>query len=419
MSESIQPFIDELPILDVHEHHLPELLLNPRINLLQLFQQSYAGWTVERPYCLPSEQRTEDPMLAAAPVTTWDSLQPWLQTRSSNAFVRNLVRAITEIHGNGAREITRDNWESIDQAVQTAHQRTGWHQELLARARIQTVVTDAYNNPLLDARKALGANYRSVMRINSLALGWHPNSNDHNGNHAFKLLAQVGLHPTTFDEYLDALRLLVAGMRSRGQVALKNALAYDRDVRFDEPDLVKARSAWGNPTPDAEARKAFSDFIVDFLCSEAEKNDLPMQMHLGTGILRGSHPLHAASLIERHPNTRFLLMHLAYPWSRDLLGMAFVYRNIWIDLTWSFLLSPSHFKLALHEAIEVLPDDQRMMLGGDNWHVEETYGSMKTARRLIGEVLDEKLKAEYFGRENAERLARGILQENASRFLGI
>ena len=93
-------------------------------------------------------------------------------------------------------------------------------------------------------------------------------------------------------------------------------------------------------------------------------------MHLGTGLIRGSHPLGVAGLVERHPRTRFLLMHLAYPWSRDLLGMAFVYRNIWLDLTWSFLLSPSHFKLALHEAIEVLPNESRMMLGGDNWHVD-------------------------------------------------
>ena len=28
-------------------------------------------------------------------------------------------------------------------------------------------------------------------------------------------------------------------------------------------------------------------------------------------------------------------------------------------------------------------------LGGDNWHVEETYGAMQTARRLIAEVLEE------------------------------
>ena len=100
------------------------------------------------------------------------------------------------------------------------------------------------------------------------------------------------------------------------------------------------------PSPTPAERKAFSDFIVDHFCRVAEEHDLPVQMHLGTAIIRGSHPLKAAGLIERHPRTRFLLMHLAYPWSRDLLGMAFVYRNVWLDVTWSLLLSPSHFKLA-------------------------------------------------------------------------
>ena len=112
-------------------------------------------------------------------------------------------------------------------------------------------------------------------------------------------------------------------------------------------------------------------------------------------------------------------MHLAYPWSRELLGMAFVYRNIWLDLTWSLLLSPTHFKLALHEAIEMLPDESRMMFGGDNWHVEETYGTMKLARQLIGEVLEEKLVAGYFSEEDARRLAAKILRENAISFFNL
>ena len=46
----------------------------------------------------------------------------------------------------------------------------------------------------------------------------------------------------------------------------------------------------------------------------------------------------------------------------------------------AMLLSPSHFKLALHEAIEVLLDESRMIIGG--WHVEETFGAMKLARQL-------------------------------------
>lgn len=206
------------------------------------------------------------------------------------------------------------------------------------------------------------------------------------------------------------------GMAGRGQVALKNALAYDRDISFDEPDEARARAAWGKASPTAAERKAFGDYIVDHLCVLAAARDLPVQMHLGTGLIRGSHPLRVAGLIERHPRTRFLLMHLAYPWSRDLLGMAFVYRNIWLDLTWSFLLSPSHFKLALHEAIEILPDESRMMLGGDNWHVEETYGAMRTARALVGEVLTEKLEAGYCERSTLERLATRILSDNARDF---
>src|SRR3989442_14963905 len=110
MPESIREFVANTPIMDVHEHHIPEILLSPEVNLLQLFQQSYAGWTQARPYTLPSERRDTDPMLAATGQTTWESLAPFLENSGSNSFVRNLVRAITELYGNGEREITRDNW---------------------------------------------------------------------------------------------------------------------------------------------------------------------------------------------------------------------------------------------------------------------------------------------------------------------
>ena len=413
MPQPIRDFIAATGIVDVHEHHMPEILLNRDVNLLQLFQQSYAGWTQARPYTLPSERRDSDPMLVAPGPTTWEALAPFLVKSGANSFVRNLVCAITELHGAGEGTITRQNWEALDASVRQKHQRPDWCREVLRRAGIEQLITDPYSDPLLDARRALGDNYDSVVRINAFACGWHPESRDHNGNNALSLLRRLGLNPTSFHDYLAALEQLVDGMASRHQVALTNALAYDRDVAFDEPDEKLARQAWGKASPSPAERKAFGDLVVDRLCRLAGERDLPMQMHLGTAILRGSHPMKAAGLIERHPRTRFLLMHLAYPWSRDLLGMAFVYRNIWLDLTWSLLLSPSHLKLALHEAIEMLPDESRMMFGGDNWHVEETFGTMKLARQLIGEVLEEKLAAGYFHGEDAQRLAGKILRGNA------
>jgi hypothetical protein len=416
---TIHEFIAQIPIVDVHEHHIPGILLNRDLNLLQIFQQSYAGWTQTRPYPLPSETRAEDPMLIATPKTTWESLAPYLENSGSNSFVRNLVKALTDLYEIGEGQITRENWRALDAAVRERHQDPNWRNEVLRRANIERMITDPYTDPLLNAREALGANYDSVMRINAFAVGWHPDSRDHNGNSAHGLLARVNLKPASFDDYIAALETLVAQMTSRHHVALKNALAYDRDISFDEPNSHLARAAWGKSSPSAVERKAFGDFVVDHLCALAGKHNIPVQMHLGTAIVRGSHPLNAANLIERHPRTRFLLMHLAYPWSRDLLGMAFVYRNIWIDLTWSHLLSPSHFKLATHEAIEILPDESRMMIGGDNWHVEETYGTMKLARQLLAEVLEEKIAANYFRIADAERLARKILRDNAVQFFAL
>jgi uncharacterized protein len=413
---SITDFIAEHPVVDVHEHHIPELVKSDDVDLLKLFQQSYAGWTQERPYPLPSESREGDPMLEASNPTTWAKIRPYLEESGSSMFVRNLLQGIHSLYEVPKSGINESTWESIDRQILKNHGTDSWHDHVLAKARIEHVITDSYSDPLLDARKTFGAHYSSVVRMNAFALGWHPDSRDHNGNSAHELLAQLNLSAETFEQYLESIEEMVRTMPIRNQVAIKNALAYDRSIDFSQSTKAEAKSIWGRSHPSAEDQKKFGDFIVDHFCSLCAAHQIPMQMHLGTAIIRGSHPMNVAPLIERHPKTKFLLMHLAYPWSRDLLGMAFVYRNIWLDLTWAALLSPSHFKLAFHEAIEVLPDDSRMMFGGDNWHAEETFGTIKTFKRLIGEALDEKIANGYFDLDHGRRLASRILKQNAIDF---
>ncbi len=125
----------------------------------------------------------------------------------------------------------------------------GWVDEVIARAGIERIVTDPFSNVLLDARASLGPRYRSVARVNCLAVGWHPDSHDHNGNSAHTIAAALGAQIDSFDDYLSLLELFVDTLPDRGQVALKNALAYDRDLRFDEPDEGLARRAFGKRRP--------------------------------------------------------------------------------------------------------------------------------------------------------------------------
>jgi hypothetical protein len=413
-SFDIASYVSGLPLYDVHEHHMPETLHDREVGLLKLLEQSYAGWTQARPYPLaPDDQPFSLPPDRPC---TWEDVEPYLDGSGSNAFVSSLVSALADLYGLGDDGITEDTWEELDHEIRRRHQNPGWVEDVIAKAGIERIITDPFSDVLLGARASLGPGYRSVARINCLAVGWHADSHDHNGNSAHAIAATLGVQIDSFDDYLSFLERFVDTLADRNQVALKSALAYDRDLRFDEPDEALARSAFGKSVPSPAEQKAFGDFVVDRLCALAAERDVPMQMHLGTALIRGSHPMYVAGLVERHPGTRFLLMHLGYPWSRDLLGMAFVYRNIWLDLTWSFLLSPSHFTLALHEAIEILPDESRMMLGGDAWHVEESYGALALGRRLIGEVLHERMQARFLNEEGSRRLARRILHENARAF---
>jgi hypothetical protein len=350
---------------------------------------------------------------------TWTDISRFVEDSGSNAFVRNMVNALAELYALPEPRITKENWETLDESIRARHAESGWNDAVLDRARITTVITDPYLDPLLDATAALGARYRSVLRVNPFALGWNSDVRDHSGNSGHALMRQFGLAPETFDDYLEALPKLFDAMPSLHKVGLKDALAYDRPVDYGPPDPQAARKAWKNPHPTEGERKAFSDLVVDRLCGIAGERGVPVQMHLGLGLIRGSSPLNAAGLIERHPATRFLLMHLGYPWTGELLGMAMVYRNIWIDLTWSWLLSPAHFLRSLREAIEVLPDEHRMMLGGDNWHVEETFGAITSARKLIAQVLDQCVREGEFLRGDAERLGTRILHENAASFFAI
>ena len=422
MRRTLRQFIQGHPIIDIHEHHMPEMLLARDVGLLDLFTNSYAGWAKERPYRLPGEIAAE-PRRAAPQQTVggdlWTVVRGFLQNHGSTAFVRNLLEALVEIYELPEGTITAANVESLDVEIRRRHGDPHWVPELLRRAGIEAIVTDPFSDPLLDVAESLGAQYASVMRINAFAVGWHPESRDHNGNSAHEFASRLGRSVDTFDDFLDLLEQVVNTMGERQQVGLKNALAYDRGLDFEPPNEKLARAAWGNPNPTAQERKVFGDLIVDRFCRLAGERDIPVQVHTGSGLLYKSQPMQLAGLVGRHPGTRFLLMHLGYPWAEDILGLGFIHRNVWLDLTWSWLISPSFFKRTLHEAIEVLPDESRMMLGGDNWHAEESYGTFRWARRLIGEVLEEKVDAGYFSEDDAKRLGRKILHDNGARFFGV
>ena len=89
---------------------MPEILNNHDVGLLELFAQSYAGWTHARPYPLPSEAAAGYTPPTVPEGAGWDDVAAYVERSGSNAFVQTLVSALTDLYalgegGIGAREL--------------------------------------------------------------------------------------------------------------------------------------------------------------------------------------------------------------------------------------------------------------------------------------------------------------------------
>src|SRR5438270_8018467 len=111
MDGGFRSYVDEQPLYDVHEHHMPEILGDRDVGLAKLFQQSYAGWTQIRPYRVAPEVEEEAGPAAEARDAAWDELAVYVEGSGSNAFVRTLCSALSELYGLEEGRITRENWE--------------------------------------------------------------------------------------------------------------------------------------------------------------------------------------------------------------------------------------------------------------------------------------------------------------------
>ena len=92
-----------------------------------------------------------------------------------------------------------------------------------------------------------------------------------------------------------------------------------------------------------------------------------------SGQNRGSNPMYLVPLIEKHPGTKFVLFHGGYPWTREIGGLLHNYPNVYADLVWLPLISPTAAVQALHEWIETAVTSEKITWGGDCWTPEETF----------------------------------------------
>ncbi len=171
----------------------------------------------------------------------------------------------------------------------------------------------------------------------------------------------------------------------------------------------------------AQERKLLEDHLFWHAVDQATQHDLPVKLHTGyyagqNGMPLGRVQRNAASaceLCKASPDTRFVFMHICYPYYEDLLAVAKNYANAHVDMCWSWIINPVSAAEYLKKHLVTAPANKVLPFGGDYIPVEPVLGHAVIARRGIARALSELVDEGWLKLADAIELIDPILRGNA------
>jgi predicted TIM-barrel fold metal-dependent hydrolase len=119
------------------------------------------------------------------------------------------------------------------------------------------------------------------------------------------------------------------------------------------------------------------------------------------------------------PETKFVFMHICYPYYEEMISIAKHYPNAYIDMCWAWLMNPIASKDFLKKFLVTAPANKVLTFGGDYVIVEPVLGHATLARRGIALALSELVEEEWLSLDDALGLIDPIMHGNARRIFNL
>lgn len=348
-------------------------------------------------------------------IEKWKAFKPYWELTSNTAYNRAALLAADQLFG--IRDINESTVSELSEKIRKAYQ-TDWYDRVLKNyCNIEYVVEDYpfddWENRVFGDPKM----FRYVRKFDDFVL---IDSKEKISN--ISKWNQNGIQ--TLDDLVSALASAFEDARSQGIVAVKTVLAYNRTLFYENVEKEKAEAVFNriNRAPGDGALsfaevKPLQDYMMRRVLDLADSADLPVQVHTGLngGDIDNADPTLLLNLIKEYPDVRFILFHGSYPYGGELAVLAKKFSNVFIDLCWLYIISPSFSERYLHEWLETVPAGKIMAFGGDFLYVENVYSHLLMAREVLTRVLTDKVASGYFSEEEAKKIADMLLHDNAVR----
>ncbi len=223
-------------------------------------------------------------------------------------------------------------------------------------------------------------------------------------------------------------------------IAVKSQHAYQRTLAWQERDDISAERALhailanepGTEHSESPARLCLGDWCMARGAELAGTYHLPFKIH--TGYLAGTatatttgdwlplHRLRAANLtplLSKYPQTRFVLMHIAYPYDSELLAIAKHFPNAYVDLCWAWSIDPVASMDFVRRFLRTVPANKLFGFGDDSRTPTMAYGYTTQMRRWLTHTLETEIADGFLTVAQAKEVATRLLRSNQQECFNI
>lgn len=411
MPTDLAQHIQTTPMVDTHEHLRKEAeYVDAGPDILQSLFQNY----------VPA-----DLVVAGASQSAVDALldagNPDLRARF--AGVRQAWQAVRHTgYGEAVRliaqlvydidELTPDAIEQA-QSKHTRLRRPGERLRLLRDvARLDHVQTDDFVHPCLPDASGPDFFFYDISWVDFC-----------NGAPDVGLLAEeTGIEITGLATLHEAMNKTFE-LNADVAIAVKSQHAYNRTLKWHERDDSAAEKALAAYLHSPEAISEADQLCLGDWCwargvELSIEHNLPFKLHTGYYAGHSRMPVeriaagNLCSLLARYPEARFVLMHIAYPYSDELVALAKHYPNVYADLCWAWSIDPYSAALFVRRFIHAAPANKLFAFGGDTGWPTASVAYAYQARQWLTRALQAEVDDGLLREAEAIALATRYMRDN-------
>ncbi len=405
------------PLIDTHEHIDDE---QDRLSA----DGKFAGpddWTVVLSGYLasdllsagmPTDAHQKFFSKGVAPAEKWRLLAPHWPAVKNTAYGQAVRISIRELYG--VEELSAATVEKVQQGYETTRRPGFYHRVLQELGRIESCQVNCLRTPF--HRSKMPTFLMQDISIVGMFAG--PNLSRFGEPTGIKVSALDDWHKVIdwwFDQY------------ARYAVAVKSQDAYRRDIDYQQVPAEKVAAVFRRKLNDEpigpDDQKALEDHLFWYAVRKATEHGLPVKLHTGYYAGQNRMPLarlinnpgSACELCRASPDTRFVFMHICYPYYEELLAVAKQYTNAYVDMCWAWIINPVAAKDFLKKYLVTAPANKIFTFGGDYLFVEPVLGHAVIARHGIALALSELVEEGWLTLADAMQLVDPIMHGNARR----